>query len=40
VKEEFGPKREVRPRGMSWFWWLVALLLVLGFAWSVLRPLF
>ena len=39
VKEEFGGRKKVRPRGISWFWWLVALLLVAAFAWSFLRQL-
>ncbi len=28
VKEEFGPG-SAKPRGIGWFWWLVALLMVL-----------
>jgi hypothetical protein len=30
VREEFGSRKEstVRPRGVSWFWWLVAVLLL------------
>lgn len=28
VKNEFGGK--VKPRGLHWFWWLVALLLLIG----------
>jgi len=36
VKEEFGePKREVRPRGIRWLWWLVALIVVLAFLWLI-----
>jgi len=30
VKREFGQKSPV-PRGLHWFWWLVAVGLVLGF---------
>jgi hypothetical protein len=37
VKKEFGPRKDVRPRGISWLWWLVALLLLAVFAWSFLR---
>jgi hypothetical protein len=36
VKEEFGgerQRREIRPRGISWLWWTVAVLLLLAFAW-------
>ena len=32
VKREFGGDRQpALPRGISWFWWLVALLLLAGF---------
>ena len=34
VREEFGqqePER-LRPRGASWFWWLIAVLLLAAFA--------
>lgn len=31
VKEEFGDKTRLKPKGVPWFWWLVALFLVLGF---------
>ncbi len=30
VKREFGPA-ERKPRGISWFWWVVAALLVVAF---------
>ena len=30
VREEFGGKT-VAPRGIKWFWWIVALLLVIAF---------
>jgi len=30
VKDEFGAENQVRPRGLSWFWWLAALLLAGG----------
>ena len=32
VKEEFASQKkvEVRPRGISWFWWIVAVLLLVG----------
>jgi len=29
VKDEFGG-RQVKPRGLHWFWWLVALLLLIA----------
>jgi len=32
VKRELEDKGPV-PRGVHWFWWLVALALVVGFAW-------
>jgi uncharacterized membrane protein YvbJ len=35
VKEEFGGGK--KPRGISWLWWLVALLLVGLFLYSFLR---
>ena len=33
VKEEFGKRREsrVRPRGINWFWWVAAVILLLAF---------
>jgi len=40
VKEEFGadaPRPEIRPRGISWLWWAVAVLLLLAFAWFLVR---
>ena len=37
VKKEFGPQKNVRPRGISWLWWAVALVLLAIFAWSLLR---
>jgi zinc-ribbon domain len=34
VEEEFGPqKRGIKPRGVSWIYWLTAILLVLGMLW-------
>ncbi len=36
VKEEFGPAR-AKPRGISWLWWLTALLLVLAFLFFCFR---
>jgi hypothetical protein len=45
VKEEFGeseqarPARQVRPRGVSLIWWLVAIGLVLLMVWPLLRAM-
>jgi hypothetical protein len=37
VKEEFGEeKRAVRPRGVNWFWWLIALVVIVAFVWLML----
>jgi len=36
VKEEFNPA-PVKPRGVHWFWWLTALLLILAFLFFWLR---
>lgn len=38
VKEEFGEGRakQIRPRGISWLWWIVAVLLLAAFAYSFL----
>jgi hypothetical protein len=36
VKNEFGPKKAV-PRGIHWFWWVVALLVAAAFAAAWLR---
>jgi len=33
VQREFGAKKAV-PRGLHWFWWIVAVALVIGFFWS------
>ncbi len=30
VKEEFGVPGKIRPRGLSWFWWAVAVLVAAG----------
>jgi len=35
VSREFGKKGPV-PRGIHWFWWLVAVLLVAALAWWVI----
>jgi hypothetical protein len=37
VKEEFGPRGKVRSRGISWFWWIVAVLVLLAFIYPLLR---
>ena len=39
VKEEFGAAKKVRPRGISWMWWLVAVGLLLAMIWPLLRSL-
>lgn len=39
VKEEFGPANTIRPRGISWLWWLVALALAAALIWPLLRSL-
>jgi len=36
VKKEFGAKSPV-PRGIKWYWWLVALLIILAFLIAFLR---
>jgi len=36
VKTEFGPE-PVRPRGIGWFWWAVALLVVAAMMFFLLR---
>jgi zinc ribbon protein len=37
IKEEFGEhKRDVRPRGITWFWWLVALTVVAALVWLII----
>ena len=44
VKEEFGDgargRDRVKPRGIGWLWWLVALALLLAFAFSFLSHAF
>jgi len=37
VKEEFGTESQVRPRGLSWFWWAAAVLVVAGLLFWFLR---
>ena len=42
VKDEFGAndrRREVRPRGIAWLWWIVAIVLIGLFLWFLLRGL-
>ena len=37
VKEEFRKERRViRPRGVNWFWWLIALVVIVAFVWLML----
>jgi hypothetical protein len=36
VKNEFDPE-PIKPRGLSWFWWAVALLLAAGMLFLLLR---
>lgn len=44
VREEFGsetrPTHRLKPRGVRWLWWLVALLLLLAFGYSFLHRAF
>jgi hypothetical protein len=37
VKEGFGPAEKVRPRGVGWLWWTVALLVLAAFLLLLLR---
>jgi hypothetical protein len=37
VKREFSGGKNPVPRGIRWFWWLVAVLLLAAFAWMLLR---
>ena len=40
VKEEFGGdarRPAIRPPGISWLWWVVAVLLLVAFAWFLVR---
>ena len=39
TRREFGAG-EIRPRGISWFWWIAALLLASFFLWGGLKWLF
>jgi hypothetical protein len=36
VKEEFGGANKVRPRGISWLWWIVAVALAGAILFSLL----
>ena len=42
VREEFGGKRrvQIKPRGVKWLWWLVALGLIAFFVWAFLGRMF
>jgi hypothetical protein len=37
VKREFGGRKSPVPHGIHWFWWIVAVLLLAGSAWLLLR---
>jgi len=37
VEREFSGGKNPKPRGIHWVWWLVAILLVAGFVWGLLR---
>jgi hypothetical protein len=37
VKAEFGQGKKIRPRGISWLWWLVAVILLIIFLGWFLR---
>ena len=40
VKEEFAARpAPLRPRGIRWFWWVVAVCILLGLLWAFLRSL-
>ena len=40
LKEEFEAKpARSRPRGISWFWWTVAVLILVMILWALLRSL-
>lgn len=36
VKEEFGGA-SAKPRGISWFWWVIAVVVLLGFVLMMVR---
>ena len=36
LKREFG-KGEIKPRGIHWFWWLVAILVLAALGWMWFR---
>ncbi len=37
VKREFGGGKNPAPRGIHWFWWMIAVLVVAAFVWGLLR---
>jgi hypothetical protein len=37
AKEEFSSEQKLRPRGIGWMWWLVALAVLAAFAYTLLR---
>ena len=37
VREEFGGATRIRPRGISWFWWVTAVVLLLALVAWLLR---
>jgi hypothetical protein len=37
AKREFGEDENLKPVGISWFWWAVAVLVAAAFAWVLLK---
>ena len=37
VSNEFGEEPKLKPRGLAWGWWVVAVALIAGFVWMLLR---
>ena len=40
VKNEFGEERQIKPKGLHWFWWTVGLLLLVGVVYWLFARMF
>jgi hypothetical protein len=37
TKREFGGENPVKPAGVSWLWWIIAVLVAMAMAWLLLQ---
>jgi hypothetical protein len=38
TEREFGGKKQIKPAGLSWFWWIIAALVLGAILYTWLRP--